>query len=232
MGIHIPTTNAQRQLVHCALRAVVTMFSLGGVVCAVALAPLSRALWFDLEEATCVTARLHAKDITFDYEVKRAGEGNNIKLEIRDVTHRDLLKTENPLKESNSIKLHVPEYDHYEFCFKSTDHMGRPSYSVGTSISIKMKEDDTTIDTEHATKDFAKGLKPIDDMVSRVLRETMDLSIGYEHMRKQEADHRSTSENTHDRLLYLSLLSIFALLGVGVYQVIHLKTFFRKKKMI
>lgn len=199
------------------------------LLCALSAAPAS-ALEFDLTEMTCMTAILYAKDMTFNYEVK--GHGNkNLKLEITDVAHGDLLKRDDPMKEAHSIKFHVPQQGEYEFCFQSTDHNGRQAYNnPPTSIAIKMTEDE--IDMTKANGEFLEGLKPVKFMIDMVLDDAKQLSQAYEVMRDRENQHRNTSENTHDRLLLFSLLSIFVLLGVGAHHVYHMKNFFKKKKLI
>ncbi|RLN36580.1 hypothetical protein BBJ28_00021817, partial [Nothophytophthora sp. Chile5] len=52
------------------------------------------------------------------------------------------------------------------------------------------------------------------------------------YMREREAAMRDTNESTNSRVLWFSFFSIVVLLGMGVWQVLYLKKFFKSKKLI
>lgn len=49
---------------------------------------------------------------------------------------------------------------------------------------------------------------------------------------EREIAFRNTSESTNARVMWWSLVSIVLVVGSGLYQVAHLRSFFRKKKLV
>eukprot|EP00644_Phytophthora_capsici_P011480 jgi/Phyca11/508711/fgenesh2_kg.PHYCAscaffold_37_\ len=70
-----------------------------------------------------------------------------------------------------------------------------------------------------------KELRKMEDTVDEIHREML-------YMREREATMRNTNESTNSRVLWFSFLSIIVLLGMGVWQVMYLKKFFKSKKLI
>ena len=65
----------------------------------------------------------------------------------------------------------------------------------------------------------------MEDTVDEIHREML-------YMREREAMMRNTNESTNARVLWFSFFSIVVLLGMGVWQVLYLKKFFKSKKLI
>lgn len=70
-----------------------------------------------------------------------------------------------------------------------------------------------------------KELRKMEDTVDEIHREML-------YMREREATMRNTNESTNSRVLWFSFFSIVVLLGMGVWQVMYLKKFFKSKKLI
>jgi hypothetical protein len=70
-----------------------------------------------------------------------------------------------------------------------------------------------------------KELRKMEDTVDEIHREML-------YMREREAAMRNTNESTNSRVLWFSFFSIVVLLGMGVWQVMYLKKFFKSKKLI
>uniref|UniRef100_A0AAV1V5K6 GOLD domain-containing protein n=1 Tax=Peronospora matthiolae TaxID=2874970 RepID=A0AAV1V5K6_9STRA len=70
-----------------------------------------------------------------------------------------------------------------------------------------------------------KELRKMEDAVEEIHREML-------YLREREAAMRNTNESTNARVLWFSFLSILVLLGMGVWQVLYLKRFFKSKKLI
>lgn len=52
------------------------------------------------------------------------------------------------------------------------------------------------------------------------------------YQREREVAFRRTSESTHARVQWWSVLQTVVLVGAGVWQIQHLKAFFRGKKIV
>ncbi|CAH0490265.1 unnamed protein product [Peronospora farinosa] len=70
-----------------------------------------------------------------------------------------------------------------------------------------------------------KELRKMEDTVDEIHREML-------YMREREAMMRNTNESTNARVLWFSFFSIVVLLGMGIWQVLYLKKFFKSKKLI
>ncbi|CEG35877.1 transmembrane emp24 domain-containing protein 10-like [Plasmopara halstedii] len=70
-----------------------------------------------------------------------------------------------------------------------------------------------------------KELRKMEDTVEEIHREML-------YMREREATMRNTNESTNSRVLWFSFFSIAVLLGMGIWQVMYLKKFFKSKKLI
>ena len=65
----------------------------------------------------------------------------------------------------------------------------------------------------------------MEDTISSIHKEML-------YMREREESMRDTNESTNARVMWFSVLSIGMLLSLGVWQIVHLKSFFRAKKLI
>ncbi|CEG74030.1 hypothetical protein RMATCC62417_09303 [Rhizopus microsporus] len=62
-----------------------------------------------------------------------------------------------------------------------------------------------------------------------VVREIVD-EMNY--LKAREARLRDTNESTNDRVKWFSILSLFTLFGLGTWQILYLRRFFRRKRLI
>ncbi|KAI5453986.1 vesicle coat component [Naganishia albida] len=62
-----------------------------------------------------------------------------------------------------------------------------------------------------------------------VVKEIVD-ELGY--LQKRESRMRDTNESTNSRVQNFSLLTLFVLIGLGAWQILHLRSFFKRKYLI
>ncbi|KAJ9100727.1 vesicle coat component [Naganishia adeliensis] len=62
-----------------------------------------------------------------------------------------------------------------------------------------------------------------------VVKEIVD-ELGY--LQKRESKMRDTNESTNSRVQKFSLLTLFVLIGLGAWQILHLRSFFKRKYLI
>jgi hypothetical protein len=68
-------------------------------------------------------------------------------------------------------------------------------------------------------------VRRLNDKVKDVLKEQA-------YQREREGAFRRTTESTHARVQWWSLAQVAVLLAAGVWQVMHLKAFFKTKKVV
>eukprot|EP00164_Ancoracysta_twista_P016169 GFYU01027006.1.p1 GENE.GFYU01027006.1~~GFYU01027006.1.p1 ORF type:complete len:216 (+),score=50.44 GFYU01027006.1:42-650(+) len=105
-------------------------------------------------------------------------------------------------------------------CFENTDALQK-----GINFSLK-----TGVDA----KDFSKvakkdNLKPLEVELLKMEETVDEINDEMHYMRSREALMRNTNESTNARVLWFSLFSMVVLLGLGFWQIYHLKMFFQGK---
>jgi len=75
-------------------------------------------------------------------------------------------------------------------------------------------------------------LLPLDSELRRIEDTVSNLKNEFEYMKEREAMHRDTNESTNSRVAWLSGVSMFILISLGVVQIYYLKRYFKSKKLI
>merc|ERR1712029_496625 len=68
--------------------------------------------------------------------------------------------------------------------------------------------------------------------VRQLMDQVTQIQKEQNYQRLREERFRATSESTNSRVLYWSLVQTIVLLGMGFWQMRHLKTFFETKKLV
>ncbi|XP_032320862.1 transmembrane emp24 domain-containing protein 9 isoform X3 [Camelus ferus] len=103
-------------------------------------------------------------------------------------------------------------------------------YGGKLAIHLDMQLGERTNDyTEFAANDKLTLLHlRIQKLVERVEK----IQKEQEHQRWREEHFRQTSESTNQRVLWWSILQTLILVATGVWQMLHLKSFFKAKKLV
>jgi len=75
-------------------------------------------------------------------------------------------------------------------------------------------------------------LKPINMLLLRTEAQLERLKAEFRDLRQREAEHRNTNESTNTRSVWLSMLTIGALVVLAASQLLYMRHYFRKKKLI
>ncbi|KAI8335959.1 emp24/gp25L/p24 family/GOLD-domain-containing protein [Chlamydoabsidia padenii] len=68
---------------------------------------------------------------------------------------------------------------------------------------------------------------------TRVLEAMVDDILNeMNYLKGREAKLRNTNESTNERVKWFSLLSLFTLISLGIWQILYLRSFFRRKRLI
>ncbi|CAH0478303.1 unnamed protein product [Peronospora belbahrii] len=111
----------------------------------------------------------------------------------------------------------------YAVCFRNNNDK-----SVRVLLDFKHgveAKDYTEVAKREHLMPVEKELRKMEDAVDEIHREML-------YMREREAMMRNTNESTNSRVLWFSFISILVLVGMGVWQVLYLKKFFKSKKLI
>eukprot|EP00033_Pygsuia_biforma_P001057 GCRY01001204.1.p1 GENE.GCRY01001204.1~~GCRY01001204.1.p1 ORF type:complete len:228 (+),score=14.03 GCRY01001204.1:66-686(+) len=119
----------------------------------------------------------------------------------------------------------------HKVCFDNRLSPGM-AYSEGLKTRIELNTK-TGVDAKDYT-DIAKSesLRPIEVELKRMEEEIEEIQKQAQYFRRREERHRDTNESTNARVMWFSIFWIAILLGIGVWQMIHMKNFFKAKKLV
>ncbi|KAG6576433.1 transmembrane emp24 domain-containing protein 10-like [Phytophthora cinnamomi] len=151
---------------------------------------------------------------------------SGVSLAITDPLHKFLKQDANIDTSSDDIHKFSFTADaggNYAVCFvNSNDKPVRVMLDFKHGVEAK---DYTEVAKREHLMPVEKELRKMEDTVDEIHREML-------YMREREATMRNTNESTNSRVLWFSFFSIVVLLGMGVWQVMYLKKFFKSKKLI
>ena len=75
-------------------------------------------------------------------------------------------------------------------------------------------------------------MEPVEVELNKLLDSVTGIHAEQLYARAREEELRDTNESTADRVKWFSLLTIFVLLSLGLWQIFYLKQYFRSKKLV
>ncbi|CAO3702781.1 unnamed protein product [Rhizopus stolonifer] len=78
----------------------------------------------------------------------------------------------------------------------------------------------------------AEKLSPLEFELRKLETVVSEIVDEMNYLKRREANLRDTNESTNERVQWFSTLSLFTLFGLGTWQVLYLRRFFRRKRLI
>jgi len=100
--------------------------------------------------------------------------------------------------------------------------------AIKVDLSIRRGESATDYE-EIARQDH---LSEIEVEVKKLIDRVRDIRSEQNYQRSREMEFRDTSESTNSRVVWWSILQTAILVATGLWQVTHLKQFFKAKKLV
>ncbi|KAI8144397.1 emp24/gp25L/p24 family/GOLD-domain-containing protein [Fennellomyces sp. T-0311] len=103
-----------------------------------------------------------------------------------------------------------------------------PEYSRPVEVNFNVGAE--AVDFETLAKKEKLGpleleLRKLETVVKEIVSEMT-------YLKRREARMRDTNESTNERVKWFSLLSLFTLVTLGIWQILYLRRFFRRKRLI
>jgi len=95
---------------------------------------------------------------------------------------------------------------------------------------LDMEKGESATDYEEIAKQ--EHLSAIEVSVRKLIDRVKDIRAEQDYQRKREATFRNTSESTNSRVTWWSIIQTSILVLTGLWQITHLKSFFRAKKLV
>uniref|UniRef100_K3WH93 GOLD domain-containing protein n=1 Tax=Globisporangium ultimum (strain ATCC 200006 / CBS 805.95 / DAOM BR144) TaxID=431595 RepID=K3WH93_GLOUD len=188
------------------------------------------AVQFDVRRRSekCLSDEVaHGSLVVIHYNIIGGRKGKSgVSLTIVDPLHKYLKQDSDIDTTSDDLhkfSFHAGTGGSHSVCFYNTnDNAVRIQLDFKHGVEAK---DYTEVAKREHLMPVEKELRKMEDTVDEIHREML-------YMREREAAMRNTNESTNSRVLWFSFFSIVVLLGMGVWQVLYLKKFFKSKKLI
>lgn len=109
---------------------------------------------------------------------------------------------------------------------KSQDGRGGQRRSIELDVDIGAD----AVDYNHVAK--KEKLEPLEAEMRRMEDVVQEIVGEMEYLRRREARMRDTNESTNERVKWFSLMTMGSLVALGVWQIMYLRSYFRKKHLI
>lgn len=190
----------------------------------------SHAVQFDVRRRTekCLTDEVgEGSLVVIHYNVIGTAKGkSDVSIMITDPLNKYLKQDSNidtSSDDTHKFSFHADVAGSYSVCFFNANE--KPvRVMLDFKHGVEAKDYAEVAKREHLMP-VEKELRKMEDTVDEIHREML-------YMREREAAMRSTNESTNSRVMWFSLASIVVLIGMGVWQVLYLKKFFKSKKLI
>jgi len=117
----------------------------------------------------------------------------------------------------------------HKICFQTNT-----SRWFGTKQKIKFHLDvekgESATDYEEIAKQ--EHLSAIEVSARKLIDRVRDIRSEQDYQRKREVTFRNTSESTNSRVTWWSVIQTLILVSTGLWQITHLKNFFKAKKLV
>ncbi|KAF3107959.1 vesicle coat component [Orbilia oligospora] len=158
------------------------------------------------------------------------GDGQKVNIHIKDAVGNEYGKPKDVVGETRmAFTSHADAA--FDVCFENT----AVNYHRGGSQLFRSVELDVDIGAD--ARDWsaiqaAEKLKPVEIELRRIEELVSEVVSEMEYLRTREQKLRDTNESTNERVKWFAFLIISTLLGLGAWQVIYLRSYFRSKHLI
>ncbi|KAH9864308.1 vesicle coat component [Plenodomus biglobosus] len=204
-----------------------------------ALLPLATALKFDLHPVSlhdaakyerCVrnfVAKEQLVVVTATLDGYR-GDGQRVNMHIRDAMGNDYHRPKDVVGENRyAFTSHADSA--FDVCFENV--------LTGGASHLTPRHVELDIDIGADAKDWnaiqaSEKLKPVEMELRRIEETVGEIVTEMDYLRTREQKLRDTNESTNERVKWFALGTMGMLVGLGAWQVVYLRAYFRSKHLI
>jgi hypothetical protein len=119
----------------------------------------------------------------------------------------------------------------YAVCFYSRMVSGvRATEGMHRAIRLSMLSGSDNVDYQQLAS--AQHMKPMEMSIRIVEDGVRTIHAEYQYFKEREATFRDSSEHMHNRVMWVTIISMGIFVGFAALQVQHLTKYFRRKRMI
>ncbi|KKK20290.1 hypothetical protein P175DRAFT_0505158 [Aspergillus ochraceoroseus IBT 24754] len=157
------------------------------------------------------------------------GDGQMVNIHIKDALGNDHGRPRDVVGETRQA-FTSPADTAFDVCFEnlmvSRRGIANPHRSIELDVDIGADARDwSSIQAQEKLKPIETDLRRIEEMVGEIVNEM-------EYLRAREQKLRDTNESTNERVKWFAFGTMGMLVGLGVWQVVYLRAYFRSKHLI
>jgi len=156
------------------------------------------------------------------------GDGQTVNIYIKDTLGNEYGKAKDAVGETPLAFTSHAEAA-FDVCFENTLSDGR---KLGLARSIELDVDIGADARDWSAIQAAEKLKPVEVELRRIEAVTAEIVNQMDYLRRREQKLRDTNESTNERVKFFSLAVMATLVGLGAWQVVYLRAYFRSKHLI
>ncbi|KAI9284209.1 emp24/gp25L/p24 family/GOLD-domain-containing protein [Umbelopsis sp. AD052] len=116
-------------------------------------------------------------------------------------------------------------------CFTNTLSDGfNPGPNYRRTIDVDYDIGAEALDYSKIAK--AEKLEPLEVELRKLEKVVQEIWDEMEYLKSREAKMRDTNESTNERVQWFSIVTLLTLVGLGTWQVMYLRRFFKRKRLI
>lgn len=143
----------------------------------------------------------------------------------------DEYRRKDDINGSFKVAFNAHETSSFDVCFTNKIQPGwRNSQQMYTDVDLEVEAGANARDWNAIQS--AEKLKPAEVQLRKVDEMLDDISHELQYLIEREKRLRNTNESTGNRVKNFFILSIFLLIGVGAYQIVYLRNYFRSKHIL
>lgn len=150
-------------------------------------------------------------------------------MQIKDTVGNDYGKPRDIHGETRSV-FTSPADAAFDVCFENI-------LTAGHTVMDPKKHVELDIDIGADAKDWSaiqatEKLKPVEAELRRIAESAVEIVTELDYLRSREMALRDTNESTNTRVKWFALGTMGMLIGLGVWQIVYLRSYFRSKHLI
>ncbi|KAK6358995.1 vesicle coat component [Orbilia brochopaga] len=158
------------------------------------------------------------------------GDGQKVNIHIKDAVGNEYGKPKDVVGENRmAFTSHADAA--FDVCFENIAtnyHRGGQQLSRSVELDVDIGADARDWSAIQA----AEKLKPVEIELRRIEELVGEIVTEMEYLRTREQKLRDTNESTNERVKWFAFATISTLIGLGAWQVVYLRSYFRSKHLI
>lgn len=159
----------------------------------------------------------------------RVGDGQRLDLVVTDSMGNEH-RRKNDIAGQVKVAFTAQHSSAFDVCF--TNHQDRSRHTNGLKREIELDIESGAAARDWNAVQAAEKLKPQEVALRRVKELTEEVKQELNYLKLREERMRDTNESTNSRIKYFSVFIIFALIGLGAWQITYLRHYFKVKHII